>query len=56
MSHGILDTTGKESFGTFWKSYFWASDEKVLYTTFVGLASSSKLTRETFLIGIKMSE
>ena len=47
---------GVETLFTFWKSYFWASNEKVPNTTFVGLASISKFTRETFLIAIKIGE
>ena len=47
---------GVDTLFVFWKSYFWAPNEKVPYTRFVGLAFISKLTRETFLMTIKMSE
>ena len=45
-----------ETLFTFWKSYFWAPNEKVPNTTFVGLAYISKFTREIVLIAIKISE
>ena len=47
---------GVDTLFVFWKSYFWAPNEKVSYTRFVGLAIISKLTRETFLIAMKISE
>ena len=47
---------GVDTLFVFWKSYFWAPNEKVPYTRFVGFAFISKLTRETFLIAMKISE